>query len=81
MQEKTSTVYVIATANNADSLPPELKRKGRFDEIFFGEYEKMLSSYYANKLPQYFQDLGNGTRQRRNFKDIMNIFKEDLARY
>ena len=34
MQEKTSTVYVIATANNADSLPPELKRKGRFDEIF-----------------------------------------------
>ena len=34
MQEKTSSVYVIATANNADSLPPELKRKGRFDEIF-----------------------------------------------
>ena len=34
MQEKTSTVYVIATANNADALPPELKRKGRFDEIF-----------------------------------------------
>lgn len=34
MQEKQSSVYVIATANNADSLPPELKRKGRFDEIF-----------------------------------------------
>lgn len=34
MQEKTSSVYVIATANNADRLPPELKRKGRFDEIF-----------------------------------------------
>lgn len=34
MQEKTSNVYVIATANNADNLPPELKRKGRFDEIF-----------------------------------------------
>lgn len=34
MQEKTSMVYVIATANNADALPPELKRKGRFDEIF-----------------------------------------------
>ena len=34
MQEKTSSVYVIATANNADNLPPELKRKGRFDEIF-----------------------------------------------
>lgn len=34
MQEKKSSVYVIATANNADNLPLELKRKGRFDEIF-----------------------------------------------
>lgn len=34
MQEKKSAVYVFATANNADNLPPELKRKGRFDEIF-----------------------------------------------
>ncbi|MDE6042769.1 MAG: AAA family ATPase [Muribaculaceae bacterium] len=34
MQDKRSSVYVIATANNADNLPPELKRKGRFDEIF-----------------------------------------------
>lgn len=34
MQEKKSAVYVIATANNAEKLPPELKRKGRFDEIF-----------------------------------------------
>jgi len=34
LQDKTSSVYVIATANNADNLPPELKRKGRFDEIF-----------------------------------------------
>ena len=34
MQDKASSVYVIATANNAESLPPELKRKGRFDEIF-----------------------------------------------
>ena len=34
MQDKTRSVYVIATANNADNLPPELKRKGRFDEIF-----------------------------------------------
>lgn len=34
LQDKKSSVYVIATANNADNLPPELKRKGRFDEIF-----------------------------------------------
>ena len=35
MQEKKSMVYVIATANNVKTLPPEFKRKGRFDEIFF----------------------------------------------
>jgi SpoVK/Ycf46/Vps4 family AAA+-type ATPase len=35
MQEKTAPVFVIATANNIDKLPPEFLRKGRFDEIFF----------------------------------------------
>lgn len=35
MQEKTSPVFVIATANNVQALPPEFLRKGRFDEIFF----------------------------------------------
>lgn len=35
MQEKTAPVFVIATANKVDRLPPEFLRKGRFDEIFF----------------------------------------------
>jgi SpoVK/Ycf46/Vps4 family AAA+-type ATPase len=35
LQEKTSPVFVIATSNNISLLPPELLRKGRFDEIFF----------------------------------------------
>lgn len=35
MQEKSKAVFVIATANNINSLPPEFLRKGRFDEIFF----------------------------------------------
>lgn len=35
MQEKESPVFVVATANNIQGLPPELLRKGRFDEIFF----------------------------------------------
>jgi len=35
LQEKTSAVFVIGTANNIKMLPPELLRKGRFDEIFF----------------------------------------------
>ncbi|HNV70798.1 MAG TPA: AAA family ATPase, partial [Candidatus Ozemobacteraceae bacterium] len=35
LQEKTSPVFVIATANRIRDLPPELFRKGRFDDIFF----------------------------------------------
>jgi SpoVK/Ycf46/Vps4 family AAA+-type ATPase len=35
MQEKRSPVFIVATANQITHLPPELLRKGRFDEIFF----------------------------------------------
>jgi SpoVK/Ycf46/Vps4 family AAA+-type ATPase len=35
LQEKKQEVFVIATANDLSALPPELLRKGRFDEIFF----------------------------------------------
>ena len=34
MQEKSACIYVVATANNIDKLPPEFLRRGRFDEIF-----------------------------------------------
>ena len=35
MAQKNSQVFVVATANDITALPPELVRKGRFDEIFF----------------------------------------------
>jgi len=35
MQEHTAPVFLMATANDIEALPPELLRKGRFDEIFF----------------------------------------------
>ncbi len=35
LQEKTSPVFVICTANNVHAIPPEFMRAGRFDEIFF----------------------------------------------
>ena len=35
MQEKKKPVFVVATANNISKLPPELLRRGRFDELFF----------------------------------------------
>ena len=38
MNDKTCPVFVVATANEFDRLPPELLRKGRFDEIFFVDF-------------------------------------------
>ena len=35
LAEKSSPVFVVATANNIQALPPEMLRRGRFDEIFF----------------------------------------------
>ena len=40
MAEKKSPVFIVATANDIERLPPELIRKGRFDEIFFVDLPK-----------------------------------------
>ncbi len=40
LQDKKESVFVIATANDISKLPPELMRKGRFDEIFFVDLPK-----------------------------------------
>ncbi len=55
MQEKTAPVFVVATANRIEALPPELLRKGRFDEIFFVDLpteearKEILSIHLARK--------------------------------
>ncbi len=40
MQDHDAPVFLVATANNIEALPPELLRKGRFDEIFFVDLPK-----------------------------------------
>ena len=56
MQDKTSPVFVIATSNDISRLPPELLRKGRFDEIFFvdlpttREREKIFQVHLKKRL-------------------------------
>lgn len=56
MQEKTKAVFVVATANNISSLPPEMLRKGRFDEIFFvdlptiNERKEILKLHLGRRL-------------------------------
>ena len=42
VQEKTSAVFIVATANKVEGLPPELLRKGRLDEIFFVDLPSLM---------------------------------------
>jgi len=62
MQEKTSPAFVVATANDITKLPPELLRKGRFDEIFYvplpnDDERKKIFEIHINKRRK--QDIGN----------------------
>ena len=51
-------------------------------EIFFGEhYEKMQSSYYANKIPNYFQEIATGSRVVKTWKQISYIIRQVLQEY
>jgi AAA+ superfamily predicted ATPase len=61
MQEKTAPCFVVATANDISSLPPELLRKGRFDEIFFldlptAEEREEIFSVHLRKRNRLAQD-------------------------
>ena len=61
MQEKTSPVFVVATANNINLLPPELLRKGRFDEIFFVDLpnKEERKNIFAIHLTKRHQNINN----------------------
>jgi hypothetical protein len=74
MQEKTAPCFVVATANDISSLPPELLRKGRFDEIFFldlptaAERQEIFTVHLRrrNRLPQDF-DVAQLARQSEGY--------------
>ncbi len=63
MQEKKSPTCVVATANDISGLPPELKRKGRFDEIFYvdlpnpDEREKIFEIHIGKRRKQDLPDI------------------------
>jgi SpoVK/Ycf46/Vps4 family AAA+-type ATPase len=74
LSEKTSAVFVVATANNIDDMPAELLRKGRFDELFYlglptceereAIFEVHLRKYRANLLETFqLSLLGNLTKE------------------
>lgn len=63
MQEKESPIFVVATANDITKLPPELLRKGRFDEIFYvglpnkEEREKIFNIHIKKRRPQDLKNI------------------------
>ncbi len=58
MQEKKTAVFVVATANDVSALPPELLRKGRFDENWFVDLpnEKERLEIWNLKVKQFGRD-------------------------
>ena len=69
MQETTSPVLVMATANNIKDLPPEFMRAGRFDAMFFVdlptakerlEIMEIMNDRYNAQIPEGFADDLNG---------------------
>jgi hypothetical protein len=71
MQERQGEAFVIATANDVSSLPPELLRKGRFDEVWFidlpNHTERMavtlasLTAHNRFKLPIVYSQVADAT--------------------
>jgi SpoVK/Ycf46/Vps4 family AAA+-type ATPase len=60
MQDRKGGVFLAATSNNINKLPPEMLRKGRFDEIFFVDLpsEEVRGSMYALHLRKRGRDAG-----------------------
>jgi len=60
MQERSKPVFVVATANEVNQLPPELLRKGRFDEIFSVDLpnESERQAIWRIQIEKYHRDPG-----------------------
>ncbi len=89
LQEKKKPVFVVATANRVESLPPELLRKGRFDEIFFvdlpssAERREILDIHLKRrKLDSGAYDLDLLSKRTRNFSgsEIEQLVVDSLYR-
>lgn len=64
MQEREGSVFVIATANDVSKLPPELLRKGRFDELFWVDLPTRVERE---------QIVSAALRQRRRTPDLIDL--------
>ncbi len=88
LQESKKDVFVVATANDISSLPPELLRKGRFDELFFidlpnsNERKEIITLYLTKYFNYHIEDtiLNNLVNLSENYSssDIESTIR-DLA--
>jgi SpoVK/Ycf46/Vps4 family AAA+-type ATPase len=85
LQEKKEKIFVVATANNIHHLPPEIMRKGRFDEIFFidlpnGKEREQIFSIHVKKkgLDESLFDLGALAKETDGFSgaEIESVVNE-----
>lgn len=88
MQEKDSPTFVVATANDITKLPPELLRKGRFDEIFYvglpneDEREKIFKIHIEKRRRQDLNniDITELVKRSKGFSgaDIEGVVKDAI---
>ena len=88
LQEKESSVFVVATANDITKLPPELLRKGRFDEIFYvglpseKERKKIFEIHISKRIKEDLSkiDLDKLTLRTKGYSgaDIEGVIKESI---
>lgn len=64
-----------------DDLNPIAERSFVIGDIFFGDKELMAQAFFAEKIPQYLEDLRNGTRQLKSFYSVRELLHRDCADY
>ncbi len=87
MQEKSAPVFIVATANDVSQLPPEMLRKGRFDELFFVDLPNLSEreAIWKIQISKYARDpkdfdivqLARATEGLTG-SEIENVFIESL---
>jgi ATP-dependent 26S proteasome regulatory subunit len=84
MQEKTTPVFMVATANDISKIRPEFRRKGRFDELFYvdfpdtvDEIKMIIELHLMNRLNSQYDEIVKELDYNAIFKRI----NQQIIRY
>jgi len=75
MQEKTLPVFIFATANDIGNVPPELLRRGRFDEIFFVDFPNPIEreAIWGIQFKRYKQEAFQKRLDEKDLKKLVRL--------